>query len=379
MRRAIDAGDHQAAVRQFQRLRAILRADLGVAPDPETVELFERALAAKSSGPDHRERAQTLIARGLLAWHRRDIAEAERLADDARTLAREQHVARELGEACALLGMAAFARGRWHERFRADFEDALHLDREASAFVFDAHLCLAETAMGGGDADGVAAQARELLTVAERAGSAHGQAVAKLLIGEAELNKGRRAEARPWLASAVNLFERANADAGRVLALLRLSEADDAVKPIAEARVLAERSELAPHLMTRVFARTIDAARTLEDKIDALADAEHRIRADEVCGPCSIGLWVNATIASARAGDLARAHRFLADAERLAGMWQGGAWRAAAWEARAFVRLAEGDRAQAAALLREAAPLFAQSGRALDDARCRQEAAQLSG
>jgi ATP/maltotriose-dependent transcriptional regulator MalT len=79
-------------------------------------------------------------------------------------------------------------------------------------------------------------------------------------------------------------------------------------------------------------------------------------------------------MACARAGGLARARRCLAEADALAGMWQGGPWRAAAWEARAAVRLAEGDREQAAALLREAGGLFAECGRTVDQARCRREA-----
>ena len=43
---------------------------------------------------------------------------------------------------------------------------------------------------------------------------------------------------------------------------------------------------------------------------------------------------------------------------------------AATWEARAVLRLAEGDRSQAAELLREAEALFTQSSRPMDAARC---------
>jgi DNA-binding SARP family transcriptional activator len=82
-------------------------------------------------------------------------------------------------------------------------------------------------------------------------------------------------------------------------------------------------------------------------------------------------------IAYARAGELVKAHRCLADAESLVGMWQGGPRRAATREARAFVRGAEGDRVQASALFREAATLFADAGRAIDERRCREEADDL--
>ena len=94
-------------------------------------------------------------------------------------------------------------------------------------------------------------------------------------------------------------------------------------------------------------------------------------RPKEICGPCSIGLAVAASIACSQAGELARARFWLGHAERLAGMWSGGPWQAAVWEARAALRTAEGDGVQAHALLREAADLFAQSGRPLDEGRCR--------
>ncbi|MGH7821795.1 MAG: BTAD domain-containing putative transcriptional regulator, partial [Candidatus Binatia bacterium] len=63
--------------------------------------------------------------------------------------------------------------------------------------------------------------------------------------------------------------------------------------------------------------------------------------------------------------------RYLDDAERIAGMWQGGPWVAAVWEARGELRLAEGDPSQAAALFKEAADGFARVGRTLDEERCR--------
>ena len=62
---------------------------------------------------------------------------------------------------------------------------------------------------------------------------------------------------------------------------------------------------------------------------------------------------VAAATASARAGDRDRAAKYLEDAERLAGMWQGGPWLVAVWRARGELRLAEGERDQAAALFRE--------------------------
>jgi ATP/maltotriose-dependent transcriptional regulator MalT len=110
----------------------------------------------------------------------------------------------------------------------------------------------------------------------------------------------------------------------------------------------------------------------------AVAQAE-RLLADSnrVCDPCSIDFRLQAASASARAGDLVRARRHLADAERVVGMWQGGPWSAAVWEARAMIRLAEGEPSQAVAFLREAANGFAQAQRPVDEARCRAAAEVL--
>jgi DNA-binding SARP family transcriptional activator len=44
MRAQIAAGNRQAAIRQFQRLREILRSDLGIGPEPATVAIYEEAL-----------------------------------------------------------------------------------------------------------------------------------------------------------------------------------------------------------------------------------------------------------------------------------------------------------------------------------------------
>jgi hypothetical protein len=83
-----------------------------------------------------------------------------------------------------------------------------------------------------------------------------------------------------------------------------------------------------------------------------------------------MGYLTSAAAASARADDLDRARSFIAEAERIAGMWQGGLWTGAVWEARGILRQAEGDREQARAMFREAAQAFAHAGNQSDAARC---------
>jgi ATP/maltotriose-dependent transcriptional regulator MalT len=79
----------------------------------------------------------------------------------------------------------------------------------------------------------------------------------------------------------------------------------------------------------------------------------------------------------AEAGDLEGASRRLDEAERLAGIWQGGPWAAAVWEARGVLRQAEGRAEQAAALLQEAAGRYGELGRPAAQARCQTRAAAL--
>jgi DNA-binding SARP family transcriptional activator len=75
MQRALDAGDRNAAVRQFERLRGHLRADLGIGPDAESVALYERAVAMSGpNAPSARERVQALLARGLVQLNAGELA-----------------------------------------------------------------------------------------------------------------------------------------------------------------------------------------------------------------------------------------------------------------------------------------------------------------
>ena len=83
-----------------------------------------------------------------------------------------------------------------------------------------------------------------------------------------------------------------------------------------------------------------------------------------------MGYLTSAAAATARAGEFDRARAFVAEAERIAGMWQGGMWTGAVWEARGVLRQAEGQTEQARAMFREAADAFARSGNESDAARC---------
>jgi DNA-binding SARP family transcriptional activator len=384
MRGYIETGNRQAALRQFARLRDALRADLGVGPDRSSVELYERALAMAGSAPaTTAERVRGLLAWGLVHCNRMELDDARRCAEQARALAIDGGLGRELGETTALLGMVAHAQGRWRELFRAEFEETLTDRPDMAPFVLDAQLCLAEFSLYGPDSHHEAEPfARSLLATASKAGSIRGQGLAWLMLGETALFAARLSEASSALARSVRLHRAAQAPSALALGLIRSAETElargrrwQASRFLDRAGVIAQAAPLAAHLLVRSYAARLLAARTQDRAAAALTEAERMLMSSAACQPCSIGFYVTAAITKARAGDLAKAQQYLEIAERIAGMWQGGPWQAAVWEARGALRIATGDRAQGAALLSEAASLFTDAGRPLDAARCRAAAA----
>ena len=383
MQRRLDAGDRQGALRQFARLRDALRTDLGVGPDPASVELYEKVLAVEGPTPATEQRVAGLVAWGLVHWNRMELDDARRCAQEARSLAIEAGLGRDLGEATAVLGMVAHAQGRWREVFAAEFAEVLTERPALAPFVFDAHLCLAEFSLYGPDSHSqIEPFARSLLATAADADSSHGQGLAWLMLGEAALFSGRLDEAAHDFQRAARLHHTAGASSALALTMIRAAETDIArrrIRPatrlLANAAATAARAPLAAHLMVRVYAAELLAARTQTQAADVLATAAPAVAEHGACQPCSIGFHVTAATTRARAGKIDAAANHLDTAERIAGMWQGGPWQAAVWEARGILRLIEGDHNQGVALLNEAAARFSDAGRPLDAARCRAAAA----
>jgi DNA-binding SARP family transcriptional activator len=380
MRRAIDAGDRRAAVREFERLREYLRADLGVGPDRTSVALYEQAISMEGPGlPTAGERTRAVLARGLVQLNSGELDDAERTGRQARALALDAGLGREIGEASFLLGVLANLRGEWMQQFRGEFTAATRAGASASAHVLDAHLCLAESCLyGPAGHEGIAEYARELRTIAEGADLVQGQALASFLLGEAELLGGRLGAAYELLSTAVALYEEARATSGRVLAMHRLAEValaggrrKQAVTLLLRSRSLADQCWLEPHATVRILGTLVAATVDRRAAIARVQDADRVLGRRNVCPPCSMGFRVAAAAAFARAGRLDQARQRLQAAERVAGMWPGGAWHAAVWEVRGVLRQAEGDPRRAAALFNEAADQFAELGRPLDRDRCR--------
>lgn len=380
----IESGNRQGALRQFARLRDVLHVDLGIGPDQSSIELYEKAVAMEGVAPPSAAlQVGGLIGWGLVHWNRMELDEAGRCAEQARALAIDGGLGRELGEATCLWGMVAHAQGRWREVFRTEFEEMVR-DRSAMAsYTFEAQLCLAEIALYGPDSHTeIEPFAAALLSAATDAGSLAGQGLAWLLTGEAALLAGRLADAQRALARATKLNRDSAASSALALTLIRSAEASiaagrrwQASKYLDQAMAVATTAPLAAHLLSRGYNARILAAKGDERAVMALDDAERALHGAVICPSCSIGFEVTASITRARSGDLERAESHLETAARIATMWQGGPWQAAVWEARGTLRVAAGDPSQGIALFNEAASLFEETSRPLDAARCRAAAA----
>jgi len=378
MRMHLEAGERREAIRRFERLREVLRDQLGVGPDPETVALYERVLAVEGAEPPSDvERAHALLAWALVHMNRGEMAEAERAAAEARAIALDDGLGRELGEAAVILAKVAMGQGRWRQQFADELAESMRMRANMEPIVYDAHLCLAEYYLTGPDGYDTAADfAREMMGIAEQANSATGAALALLLLGEAELLGGHVDEAEDHLRSAAEANDQQGCISGSALARQRLAEAAvsrgrryEANRLLGRARALANRSDIVSHLLVRVFGTMIQAAAP-EKSMAVLREAERTLSQMRSCEPCSMGYLTTAATTSARNGDLHRARSFIGEAERISGMWQAGPWIGAVWESRGVLRQAEGDEAQARAMFREAAEAFEHAGNRADADRC---------
>ena len=379
MQAALDAGNRGEVIRQFQRLRERLRVDLGVGPASDTVAIYERALAMDSVEPiSLTDRVRAALAWGIVHLHSGEFAKAERIAREARTLALEAGLAREIGEASALFGMVAHMQGRWPELFRSEFIEWVRRSPAFTSTIFDGHLCLAEFCLcGAGGHEQIASASRELLAVAEDAQSIAGRALATLILGEAALFSGPLDVAERLLVEAERLHAEAGADAGRVMSLQRLAEVAlargqkwRAARLVQKGFRIAQSSWLEPHLLMRLQALVVESAGTKARVIDAIGQGDRWLAERSMCQPCSMEFRIASSIALTELDEIESASRRLDEAERLAGMWNGGPWVAAVWEARGVQRRARGNPEHAAALFHEAAARFGELGRVRDQARC---------
>ncbi|GGO23084.1 hypothetical protein GCM10010991_00030 [Gemmobacter aquaticus] len=386
MQAALDSGNRADAIRIFNQLRQSLHMELGLGPSAEAVALYEKALAIPTVDPvSQTDRIRASLAWGLLHLHSGDFDKARAVAEETRALAMAAGLAREVGEASALMGLCAMMQSRWKEVFQSEFIAWARKTPDKVAQVFDGHLCLAEFCLcnaKGHHEIGLAAQ--ELLSAAEGAGSLAGRGLALMILGEVALFSGQIGEAERLLTEAEALLAKAAASAGRVLALERLAEIAlssgrnwHAKRLIARAEGIAATSWLAPHLEIRLKGLSVRAAGSKEKVLEVISEGDRLLSLhSHGCQPCSMGFRVASASALAEMGELDQVGRRLDEAERISAMWHGGPWVAAVWEARGIQRRAEKNDARAVSAFEEAASRYASLGRPTDEARCR---AQIAG
>lgn len=377
MQASLDAGNRGAAIRLFQELRERLRLDLGIGPSKAAVTLYERALATPAIEPvSVSDRIRASLAWGLVHLNSGAYEPAERIARETRELAFAAGLGREMGEATALLGMVAHVQGRWQELFRTEMGKWLRATSELTPNVFDGHTCFAQFCMASpSEHQSMVALVDELRELAERVGSRAGRALATLMLGDLALCAGRLDDAERFLTEAERQHRDLNAVAGRTLALeylarvaLTRGETSSARDLTRQAAALVDTTWLAPHLRIRVKALEVQLAATSEEALHEVLAGDRLLAT--CCQPCSMSFRTASAIALAEAGEIEQVGRRLDEAERLAGMWNGGPWTAALWEARGVLRRAQGNAARATAGFGEAAARFAELGRPLDHARC---------
>lgn len=380
MRTALDAGDRTAAVRQFEELRRRLRIDLGVGPSPETVSLYEQALAGSddvaSDGP---VRIRQLLARAFVEMNGGQLDAAEEKAEQARKLAVAAGLTIEFNEATAMLSIMSTLRGRWRELFRSEFAQALSSSSDVASRVFDAHVCVTEYHLHGpAGLDGLSGYAEELRESSEESGSARAQAVAELLAGEALVFAGDLKSAEPHLVASMRFHEQAGADGGKALAMQRLAQCALAEGHVQRARRLltdglrlARSSPLAPHLIARMHEGLVSCSEDRE-VFQSIRSGEIELGDHMTCPPCSVGFWFSATRALVELGEVDLARERLDKVDEIAAMWPDGSWHAAVIEGRGLIARAKGDEVSASGLFAEAAERYGSVGRLADQSRCLQ-------
>lgn len=389
MRAHLANGDRRGALRRYELMRTALRDELGVLPGEVSVELYERALEMQGrDAPTPGDRARALLAWGVVHWERSDIEEAERTAAEARALAIDAGLGRELSEASELLGLIAYAQGAWQEVFADQFIETVVSTPDLTPFVLDAHMCMCEFALY--ETDGVDAMnnfSNRLIATATDIGSPQAKALGLLLRGEATLVSVDEPEAaRSDLAASAQIHEDGESLTGAALALERLAQLEDrrGDRPAAETlhrRALdsARDSPVDRHLVPFIYGGLLEGCEPGAGSAIVL-EAEAALEDVEVCDPCAMGLRVAAATHLARDGHLGAAERYLAQAERVAAMWAEGPWHAAVDEARSAVMLAGGgSREDSLDLLGRAAAGYAAASRPYDEARCLKLAADLAG
>lgn len=381
-------GDRAAALRQFESLRTALRDHLGALPNEVSMGLYEQALAfGARDRPTPTERARALLSWGVVHWERRDLEEAQRIALEAKALAVDAGLGRELADASELLGLIAYAQERWPEMMADELDETLRQSPELTPFLLDAHICMSEFALWEQDGPAIVGTvAAEILAAAAEVGSTSATALGLMLRGEAAMLRDEDpGPARADLAESLELHRECRSMTGSALALERLAQIDDATGDSDRANLrhraaldLAWEAVTSRHLVPFVYGGMLAADQDQPEPI--VTEAESAMVGLDLCPPCAMSFRLGAARARAREGNHRSAEDYLAKAARVAEMWRTGPWHAAVAETRAVVAASAGaDPEEVRSLLESAEAGFAAAHRRRDAARCRRALDHLAG
>jgi DNA-binding SARP family transcriptional activator len=336
---------------------------------PEAADPHLRA--AERLGRGAAERGRLACLRASQAWQRGDLAEAERLAQQAREVAERHGEPQDVAAADEVLAIVWHMRGDWRQGLRLEIERSAGEGEQRStlARVSDIHHCIGQYHLyGDGLADDVEDYARRTLALAEEAEAVRAQAFAWCLLGESLLLRARWEEAAGCLARSCELLESLGPKQGTGLPWQRLAElavcrgrVDEAEAPLRKAAAIATVSPMARHLWGRVHATAAFAALERGDPEAAVGSVRAAAASAGRYGDCpSCGALLNPMAAEAFAalGDRESASDYAAAAERVAGMFESSAWRAMAEAAAGSAAAASGDPGRARERFEAAAALY---------------------
>ena len=221
----------------------------------------------------------------------------------------------------------------------------------------------------------------ETLEQATRMGAPRAVALCRNFGGYLDFQAGEWDQAEESLRSAVETYHEYGAASGESLTLQRLGvlltakgRVDEAMKVLDEGVVVAERAVMRSHALTRLYssiARNRLAAGELEAADRALEQGHEEARRHGNCVTCSGLLLPESVRVNLAVGRLEAAREDANKLETLAETFGSRLWSAMARHARGRCLLADGDLAEAEAVLKKAEDAYADYGDVYEAARCR--------
>ena len=380
----VGAGDAAGAVKAFTRAldssqdrtpRARLLRKTGEAwlQQHRAEEAAVSLAAAEAADSDPAEAARLTRARANLAWETRDLAAAERLAEESLAAAQRDGTEDDIAAAHEARAIVSHFQGRWREGLLEELARLGGADAGASlARVSDLHHCIGQYHLyGDGLHDSVEDYARRVLDLAEAEGMVRAQAFAWCLLGESLLLQARWDEADGCLERSCRLHMSFGSRTGglpwqrRAELAACTGEHDESRGHLREAAARATVSPMAAHLWGRIHATAAFSAVEQGQWERAVRSVQAALAARTRYGDCpSCSAMLNPIAAEAYGciGDPESARTYAEAAAGVAQMFASSAWQAMAESAAGSVAVAEGEPERAVRNFTRARELYDAAG-----------------